>query len=243
MWLYGLHSVAAALANPDRSCLKLLATKQGAAALQDLSAPADGGRAAPTPQIVGREDIERALPPGAVHQGAALLVEPLPTADLDSVIPEDGPSVVVALDQVTDPQNLGAILRSAAGFGATAVITQERHAPGVTPVLAKAASGALEAVPLIQVNNLVRSLQTLKDRGFWVVGLAAEADQTLAALDAGGRVVLFLGAEGPGLRRLSRETCDFLASIPLSGPIASLNVATAAAIGLYELLGRGNSES
>lgn len=238
-WLYGLHSVAAALANPERRCLTLLATQQGAAALAErMAAPRTSGEPPPAPQIAGREDLERALPAGAVHQGVALLVEPLPATDLGAVLPAEGPAVVVALDQVTDPQNLGGILRSAAGFGALAVVTQERHAPGVTPALAKAASGALEAVPLVQVNNLVRALEGLKRQGFWVVGLDAEAERPLSALDAGARVVLLLGAEGAGLRRLSRETCDFLAAIPLHGPIASLNVATAAAIGLYELLGR-----
>ncbi|MDJ0947158.1 MAG: 23S rRNA (guanosine(2251)-2'-O)-methyltransferase RlmB [Kiloniellales bacterium] len=231
-WLYGLHSVAAALGNPERRCLRLLATRQGAEALA-----ASGGSPLP-PQIAGREDLERALPPGAVHQGVALLVEPLPARDLAAILPPEGPAVVVALDQVTDPQNLGGILRSAAGFGALAVVTQERHAPGVTPALAKAASGALEAVPLVQVNNLVRALEGLKKEGFWVVGLDAEAGEPLSALDAGPRVVLLLGAEGAGLRRLTRETCDFLAAIPLQGPVASLNVSTAAAIGLYELLGR-----
>ncbi|MDJ0983133.1 MAG: 23S rRNA (guanosine(2251)-2'-O)-methyltransferase RlmB [Kiloniellales bacterium] len=234
-WLYGLHSVAAALANPERRCLKLLATQQGAAALAGSKIPANTQL---SPQIAGREDLERALPPGAVHQGLALLVEPLPAPDLAAVLPAEGPAVVVALDQVSDPQNLGGILRSAAGFGALAVITQDRHAPGVTPSLAKAASGALEAVPLVQVNNLVRALEDLKKQGFWVVGLDAEAEEPLSVLDAGSRVVLLLGAEGAGLRRLSKETCDFLAAIPLQGPVASLNVGTAAAIGLYELLGR-----
>ena len=242
-WLYGLHSAAAALANPERRCLKLLATRQGAAALAQSLSEGPSGPGTPAerllpPQIAGREDLERALPPGAVHQGVALLVEPLPAADLEAVVPAEGPAVVVALDQVTDPQNLGGILRSAAGFGALAVVTQERHAPGVTPALAKAASGALEAVPLVQVNNLVRALEGLKKQGFWVAGLDAEAEQPLSALDAGPRIVLLLGAEGAGLRRLSKETCDFLAAIPLRGPVASLNVATAAAIGLYELLGR-----
>lgn len=234
-WLYGLHSVAAALANPERRCLKLLATRQGAAALARSKSPVNTPL---PPQIAGREDLERSLPPGAVHQGVALLVEPLPAADLAAILPAEGPAVVVALDQVTDPQNLGGILRSAAGFGALAVITQDRHAPGVTPTLAKAASGALEAVPLVQVNNLVRALEELKKQGFWVVGLDAEAEEPLSALDAGPRVVLLLGAEGAGLRRLTKETCDFLAAIPLQGPVASLNVGTAAAIGLYELLGR-----
>ena len=238
-WLYGLHSVAAALANPRRRCLKLLATQQGAAALAGHAASLGPTAGVPlAPQIAGREDLERALPPGAVHQGVALLVEPLPAAELAAILPPEGPAVVVALDQVTDPQNLGGILRSAAGFGALAVVTQERHAPGVTPALAKAASGALEAVPLVQVNNLVRALEDLKKQGFWVVGLDAEAGEPLSGLDAGPRVVLLLGAEGAGLRRLTKETCDFLAAIPLRGRIASLNVGTAAAIGLYELLGR-----
>ena len=149
-----------------------------------------------------------------------------------AALPEQ--AVLVALDQVTDPQNIGAVLRSAAAFGAAAVILPEHGAPDTTGALAKAASGALELVPLVRVVNLAQSLDQCKAIGCWTVGLAGEADTFLADIDLKGRSVLVMGAEGPGLRRLTREKCDFLVKLPTGGPIAHLNVSNAAAVSLYE---------
>jgi 23S rRNA (guanosine2251-2'-O)-methyltransferase len=234
-WLYGLHAVEAALANPQRRHRRLIAT---AAAAEALAARPGGAGVAP--EVVGREEIDRLLPAGAVHQGIALAADPLPEPDLGALLaalPEDR-GLVVVLDQVTDPHNVGAILRSAAAFGADAVLLPERHAPGATGVLAKAASGALDLIPVAHVVNLARALDDLKKARFWCVGLDSEADQTVADADLTGRVALVLGAEGAGLRRLTRERCDLLVRLPTQGRLASLNVSNAAAVALYEVARR-----
>ena len=229
VWLYGTHAVAAALANPARRVLRLVATAEAARTL-----PA--GAAAP--ELLARPEIDRLLPPGAVHQGLALLVEPLDgwaVEDVARAAALRDQAVVLVLDQVTDPHNVGAILRSAAAFGALAVLVPDRHAPEETGALAKAASGALERMPLVRVTNVVRALDLLKEAGFWTAGLAADAPRTLAAAALTGRVALVLGAEGEGLRRLTREHCDHLVRLPMKGEMESLNVSNAAAIALYEL--------
>ena len=202
-WLYGHHAVNAALANPERKILRL--------------AQAGAGE---VPMVEGHEWeqvpadlLESWLPRGAVHQGLAAKVHPLPDRGVEGVIAEaEGQehAQVMILDQVTDPQNVGAILRSAAAFGALAVILTERNAAPESGALAKAASGALEHVPLIRVTNLSRAIELLKKGGFWIAGLAAEGSQTLADAKLTGKVGLALGAEGPGLRRLTREHCDLL---------------------------------
>ncbi len=233
--LYGSHAVAAALANPRRPVLRLFATPDAAARLADAIA-ARGL----TPEPRDRAALDALLPPGAVHQGLVLEVGPLPDLTLDGLPPGDGPLVV--LDQVSDPHNVGAILRSAAAFGARAVITQDRHAPAATGALAKAASGALEHVPLIAVTNLARTLDALRESGVWSVGLEATAPATLAEARLTGPLALVLGAEGQGLRRLVREHCDHLARLPMvSTAVDSLNVSNACAVALYELSGRGLS--
>ncbi len=262
IWLYGVHPVRAALANPRRRCLRLLATAEAAKRL--ALAPLDGERSqksgvsAPAIETVARERIDQVLPAGAVHQGLALLAEPLPQPAIQELLAPGHPTgsgtkgsrrrvegsgrrVVVVLDQVTDPQNAGAVLRSAAAFGAAALITTRRHAPPESGTLAKAASGALEHVPYVQVGNLVRALDTLKSAGFWCLGLSGDAESSLAEADPGGPLVLVLGAEGTGLRRLTAEACDVTARLPTRGPIDALNVSTAAAVALYELLGRGEA--
>lgn len=234
VWIYGLHAVDAALNNPRRRCRRLLLTP---AAQGALNPPNDGRRRDVTPEVVPRERIDAVLPPGAVHQGVAVLADPLPPPDLTALLsagPDaaaDGP--IVVLDQVTDPQNVGAVMRSAAAFGARAVVLPGRHAPRATGALAKAASGALEAVPLVHVANLARAIDALKAAGFWCYGLAAEAGPGLDEVRPGGHVALVLGAEGAGLRRLTREKCDAVIRIPTRDR-RSLNVSTAAAIALYE---------
>jgi len=231
VWLHGLHSVAAALANPARRLRRLLLTEEAEGAL---------AKRLPPPWRIAPERADRArfatfLPEDAVHQGAALLVEPLGDLPLDRALAH-GSGPVLVLDQVTDPRNVGAILRSAAAFGAAALVLQDRHAPPETGALARAASGALELVPVVRVVNLARTLEELKRAGLWVVGLDAAAPVTLAQAGlTGRRVALVLGAEGEGLRRLTRETCDELARLPITPEMESLNVSAAAAVALYEL--------
>lgn len=236
-WLWGTHPVLAALANPDRDCRRLLMTIEAqrthAAALEPLLV-----RRHLSAETVDRAGIDAVLPSGALHQGMALAAEPLAERTLDDLVAAAAArerAVVVVLDQVTDPHNLGAVIRSAAAFGALGVIVAERHAPGETGTLAKAASGALERVPLVRAINLARALDELKEGGFWVAGLAGDAPTTLAAAKLSGRVALVLGAEGEGMRRLTRERCDLLVRLPQTHAVESLNVSNAAAVALYEL--------
>ncbi len=235
-WLYGPHAVFAALGNPRRRSRRLLITEAAAETHGRRLAELDG----PQAETASREEIERLLPAGAVHQGIALAADLLPDPDLDEILASlpQGRGLVVVLDQVTDPHNVGAILRSAAAFGADAVLLPDRHAPGTTGVLAKAASGALDLVPLAHVVNLARELDRLKEAGFWCVGLDSEAQQTVAEADLTGRLALVLGAEGAGLRRLTRERCDLVVRLPTQNRLASLNVSNAAAVALYEIARR-----
>lgn len=239
VWLYGRHAVEMALRNPRRRIRRLLAAGDSAGRLAGIRAGVEA-------TIVDRKALERDLPQGAVHQGVALLADPLDQPDLETLLenpPED--AVILVLDQVTDPHNVGAILRSAAVFGAVAVLVPRRHAPSETGALAKAASGALEHVPLVAAANLDRALQSLKQAGFWCTGLDAEASVPLASARLDGRVALVLGAEGAGLRRLTAKGCDLLVRLPASGPIGSLNVSNAAAVALYAVsqARTGNTEA
>ena len=230
-YLYGQHAVLAALANPGRRLHRLLATEEAA---RDLPASP-----AVRPERVERRVLDQLLP-GAVHQGLALLADPLPEPGFDALIgTTEADSLYLVLDQVTDPHNVGAILRSAAAFGAAAVIVQERHSPPLSGALAKAASGAVELVPLCRVVNLARALRDMKDAGIRTVGLDSEAGASLADCLLPGPLALVLGAEGEGLRRLVGETCDALARLPTRPPLASLNVSNAAAIALYAARQRG----
>jgi 23S rRNA (guanosine2251-2'-O)-methyltransferase len=227
-WIYGLHAVNAALGNPARVAHRLVATAESAGTLQ----PSDV-----RPEVMSREALARLLPSEAVHQGAAVLVDPLPERDLDDTCRAAemaDRAVLLVLDQITDPHNVGAILRTAAAFGALAVITTERHAAPESGALAKAASGTLETVPLVRVTNLAQAIDTLRKSGIWCVGLSADGDTTLSGPDLPARTALVLGAEGVGLRRLTRERCDEVAKLALSGAFTSLNVSNACAVALYE---------
>lgn len=241
-WLYGLHAVKAALANPRRRIHRLLVGLSDAresAAIVALSSGRSGQGEAVAVERVERGEIAQLLPEGAVHQGIAARVQPLSPAHLEEVCDAAARldrAAVLVLDQVTDPHNVGAILRSAAAFGALAVVLTDRNAPPETGVLAKSASGALDVVPLVRVTNLVRALDLLKQAGFWCIGLAADGSQTLAEANLSGKIALVLGSEGEGLRRLTRERCDLLVRLPTQGSIGHLNVSNAAAVALYELV-------
>ena len=228
-WLYGLHPVAAALANPARRLRRLMLTTEAEAALTARLPPPWPLQ----PERVDRARVDQLLGRETVHQGAALLADPLPQPGLGAVL--ERPGLVLVLDQVSDPRNVGAVLRSAAAFGAACVITQERNAPDETGALAKAASGALETVPVLRAVNIARTLAALKAAGLWCVGLDAGAPPLRGESLAGRRVALVLGAEGDGLRRLVRETCDEVAGLAMPGSMESLNVAAAATVALYEL--------
>jgi len=240
-WIYGRHAVAAALANPARRwhhLVVLSGQESEASALVAAAAALRRGDGEPM-RVVDHDGLAAILPDGAVHQGLALAVEPLAEPDLADVLRlaagTPGRRVMVVLDQVTDPRNVGAVLRAAAAFGALAVVLAVHGAPPVTGALAKAASGALEQLPLVRVVNLARALDRLKQSGFWVCGLEANAPQTLATLDLGDRVAIVLGSEGGGMRRLVRERCDHLVRLPTRSAQATINVSSAAAIALYEL--------
>lgn len=243
LWLYGIHPVLAALANPRRKAVRVLMTADAEASigarLEVLSQSHPMGL--PAPEIVSREIIDRSLPRGAVHQGVAAQVQGLDDTDIEDICRAteglDNARVII-LDQVTDPHNVGAVVRSAAAFGAAAVILPERNSPGDGGVLAKSASGALERVALVRVVNLARALQRLKQAGFWCVGLDGDAQTPINEADLSGRVALVLGAEGEGLRRLTREHCDLMVRIPINRGMESLNVSNAAAVALYELARR-----
>lgn len=227
-WLWGWHAVAAALANPAREAAdRLLATPDRAKELTRRFGKN------PALEIAENGVISHNLPSGAVHQGLALQVAPLDSVALEAFEARRG-AVILMLDQVTDPQNVGAILRSAAAFGASGVILQDRHAPKLTGALAKAAAGAVDQIPTAHVVNLSRALETLADLGWRAVGLEGTAPQTLEQALDGEPTVLVLGSEGDGLRRLVAEHCDALGKIAMPGGFESLNVSAAAAVALYE---------
>ena len=231
LWLYGIHASLAALNNPKRRIHTILVTKSSANFVDNLTR-AD----LPQYQIVDRNQINATLPPESVHQGIAIQCDPLVNLHLEDVIsnvPEN--SAVVVLDQANDPRNIGSVLRSAAAFGATAVIVPDRGTPEISGAMAKAAAGAIESIPFVRVTNLARTLRNLKDAGYWCVGLDGSAEQTLAAINMSGKTAIVMGAEGSGLRQLTAETCDYLAKIPISGDMESLNLSIATSIALYEL--------
>ena len=222
--LYGIHTVVEALKNPNRKFIKLVGTENGLTRLSEsVELPLEA-------TIVKPEEIGRQLSKDAVHQGVLLIAEPLEPMSLADIPYK---SLVVALDQVTDPHNVGAVLRSAAAFGVAAVIVTGRHSPEVTGVLAKAASGALEHVPFVEVKNLAKALDALGEQGFLRVGLDSDGDTILADVVVKRPMCLVLGAEGKGLRPVTQASCDVIARLPMPGAIKALNVSNAAAISLY----------
>jgi 23S rRNA (guanosine2251-2'-O)-methyltransferase len=225
VYLYGLHTVRAALDNPGRTKKELLATPNG---LNRLKESGDIGRV--SVRETTPKDLDRLLGGEAVHQGLALEVDPVSRFGLDDI---HALKLVVVLDQVTDPHNVGAILRTACAFGADAVITTARHSPRETGVMAKSASGALDLVPMIEVRNLADALEKLKDRGMTVLGFDSEASAPLKPRTDDTPLAVVLGAEGKGLRQRTRELCDEMVRLDMPGPIKSLNVSNAAAIALF----------
>ena len=217
--------MTAALANPRRRIRKLLLTENAARRLAD-----ENIETRLTPEIVRPSAIDQRLGPDAVHQGLFAEADPLPSPDIDTLAQE---GIVLVLDQITDPHNVGAIMRSAAAFAVKAIVTTARHSPEATGVLAKSASGALELVPLVLVQNLARALTELNDRGFMTVGLDSAGGEDLTAIQLQQPLALVLGAEGKGLRQLTRETCSAVARLDMPGDIKSLNVSNAAVLALY----------
>ena len=223
---WGKHAVAAALDNPARRVMRAWATREAAGFMQfPEQVPVT---------LADVADLGRLVPGDAPHQGVVVEVEPLEESWLADLLAEASErSTLLVLDQVTDPHNVGAILRSAAAFGALGIVTQDRHSPPESGALAKAASGALERVPWVRVVNLARALEEIAEARFWRIGLAGDADTDLKAALGPPRVALVLGAEGPGMRANTREHCDAVARLPISAAIESLNVSNAAAIALY----------
>ncbi len=228
--LYGWHTVKAALQNPQRRIRKLIATEN---AIQRLTQ--DGIALPVEPELVRPDAIAERLPADAVHQGLLAEADPLPAIAIEDVPPH---GIVLVFDQITDPHNVGAMLRSAAAFAVKAVVVTSRNSPEATGVLAKSASGALDQVPLVEVGNLAQALMTLKDNGFFLIGLDSDGSVDLASAPLQAPLALVLGAEGKGLRHLTRTHCDVLARLDLPGSIKSLNVSNAAAVALYVTMTR-----
>lgn len=233
LWLWGTHACQAALANPNRRCMRLVMTSSTA---KDLVPPTED--LARKSEIIDSQGLSRLLPEGAVHQGIALEVAPLPEPPFSPIYKKEA-GVLVILDQLTDPHNVGAILRTARALGALGIIMTDRNAPPLSGVLAKAASGALELLPVWKVTNLARTLDELKENGFWTVGLDERAPKTLAKQDLPPKLALVMGAEGEGLRRLTQEKCDFMTKLPTDPEFPTLNVSIATALALYELVRTG----
>jgi 23S rRNA (guanosine2251-2'-O)-methyltransferase len=227
--LYGWHPVLEALKNENRVIRRLLATENAARRLQE-EGPSPLKM---EPHIVRASEIDHLLETDAVHQGLYMEADPLPSQGLEDL---GADAMVIVLDQVTDPHNVGAILRSAAAFGAAAIITTQRHSPSVTGVLAKSASGALEHVPIITVGNLAQALSTLEDMGFQRIGFDSEGSVSLSEVKMALPLALVMGAEGKGLRHLTQERCNIIARLDMPGTIKSLNVSNAAAVAMYAVI-------
>jgi len=235
--MFGFHAAAHAWLNPKRHIHALFITESALYGFEATMKEAAAKRLKrPEPQIIDKTALDSATPPGTVHQGIGLSVQNLEQLDIRDAIAQnfdDDRTVFIMLDQVTDPHNVGAILRSASVFGASALIMQDKHAPDVGGVLAKTASGAVEHVPIIYETNLTRCLETLQKEGYFAVGLDERGETEMKDLPDYNKLVLVMGAEGDGMRRLVREQCDVLTSLPVSGDVPCLNVSNAAAVALY----------
>ncbi len=230
LWLWGRHAVAAALANPRRACLRLVATENAARRLAE-----DLGRPVADVEVLSPRDLDALLPSGAVHQGLAMKTEPLGDVALEALLSATPPTRVCVLDQLSDPQNLGAVFRSAAAFGVGALILQTRHSPAITGVVAKSAAGSAETVADVRVVNIARALEALGEAGYRTVGLTGSGGTRLDVAVAGAdRLALVLGAEGAGLRPAVAKACQVAARIPIAAEMESLNLSNAAAIAFYE---------
>ena len=236
LWLFGKHPVLAALRNPARSVKRLLVTKKSADQYLTEFSEINHNIRPLNPEIVLPEMLEKQLPADCVYQGIALQTNVLPPVDIADhcEINDSTPHLLLVLDQVTDPHNVGAIIRSAAAFGARAMISTDRHSPPESGTLAKSASGALEVLPWIRVTNLSRALDRLAEMGYWRLGLDGSANTSIREADFGPNIALVMGAEGRGLRKGSQEHCDALIKLPIQRTVESLNVSNAAAIALYE---------
>lgn len=233
--LYGRHAVFAALNNPARKVKKVLCTTENAGEIRKQFPQV-------SLNVIERKELDKLFGGDAVHQGFALYCNPLDGLTLDELCAAAetlNKCTVLILDQVTDPQNIGAIIRSAAAFGASAVIVQDKNSPKESGAMAKAAAGTLELVPMIRTANLSRAIEILKKHGFWVAGMDGYAETTIDQLDKNGKIAVVMGSEGAGMRRLVQENCDMTIRLPISAQVESLNVSTAAAIVLYEL-GKSN---
>jgi 23S rRNA (guanosine2251-2'-O)-methyltransferase len=225
-WMVGWHAVLAALNNPEREVSRLIATSSSAAELPKYDR-------ALRPEIVEGKEIERVAGSDTVHQGIAALVSPLERDMIEPHLVKNGPLLI--LDQVTDPHNVGAILRSAAAFGVSALILTKDHSAREASVMAKSACGALDIVPIVEVTNLAQAMRDIKEAGFWTLGLDGAGKRTLHESNPTGKLALVLGAEGKGMRRLTAESCDEIVKLPIDARMESLNVSNAAAIALYQL--------
>lgn len=234
--LYGRHPVSAALSNPDRQISKILCTQENADELKKLLEK--NKRTPGLLSIVDRKEIDRLLPRDAVHQGFLLYCRELEDYTLEDIcIMAEGKENchVLILDQVTDPQNIGAIIRSCVAFDTLALIMQDKNAPAETGTMAKASAGMIEHLPLCRVTNLSRAVEQLKRAGFWIIGMDGYAQNTIDKINKSGKIAVIMGSEGKGMRRLVEESCDTTVKLPISPKVESLNVSTAAAIALYEL--------
>ena len=229
--LYGKHAVFAALKNPNREVLRLMLLKENETEFKKEFAGVSY-------QIGEKKDIEKLVGANAVHQGYALVTKPLRSMFLEDLIEQTSfqkKCHVLILDQVTDPQNVGAIVRSAAAFNATAVIVQDKNSPQESGAMAKASAGTIELMPMVRVTNLARAIESLKKAGFWIVGMDGYAKQKIEEVDKNSKLAVIMGNEGSGMRRLVEESCDIRVRLEINEKVESLNVSTAAAIVLYEL--------